>query len=91
MFYSRAAFYAGFMFQREYINPESCMIRMNLENPSSCMKYMVMYVCMYTAQHDVHTVDKTQCAIRAGSETDIRGSCMPCGIACAIDIFSFFF
>lgn len=31
-------------------------------------------VCMYTAQHDVHSVDKTQYAIRAGSETGIRGS-----------------
>jgi len=29
--------------------------------------------CMYTAQHDVHTV-KTQYAIRVGSETGIRGS-----------------
>jgi len=29
---------------------------------------------MYTAQHDVHTVDKAQYAIRAGSETGIRGS-----------------
>jgi len=32
------------------------------------------FVCVYTAQHEVHTVNKTQYAKHAGSETGIRDS-----------------
>jgi hypothetical protein len=33
MLYSRFAAYAEVTFEREHINPKSCIVRINLENP----------------------------------------------------------
>ena len=100
MFYSRATFYAGVTFQRQHINPKSCIVRMHLENPSNHAWSTCFCMCVHSTAWSTHCQQDTVCKT-CGKWDRHQGLIltplfrflhgMACWIACVIDIFSFFY